>query len=75
MTLPGFTAEASLAKVKERYILTSKGLAETGMVVPQFCYRTPGSPFETCGECFDTDGDGVPDNCYIYRRPVGIPFM
>jgi hypothetical protein len=35
MSTPGFTAEASLGKTRERYILSSKTSAETGKVLLQ----------------------------------------
>lgn len=35
MRLPEFTAEASLGKIRESYVLTSKTAAETGRVLPQ----------------------------------------
>jgi len=64
MRLPEFTAEASLGKVKESYRLRSVAFAETGGILPQFCFRSPESNYVTCGECVDTDGDGVPDTCF-----------
>ncbi len=36
MTTPGFTAEASLGKTRERYILTSGTAVETESVLPQY---------------------------------------
>jgi hypothetical protein len=35
MTIPGFTAEVSLGKPRESYILTPEASAENGMVLPQ----------------------------------------
>jgi len=35
MTMPGFTAEASLAKAKQYYVLTSRIAAEAGKVLAQ----------------------------------------
>jgi hypothetical protein len=75
MTTPGFTAEASLGKVKETYILTSVASAETGGVVPQFCFRSPGSNYVTCGECVDIDGDGVPDVCWTYTHRLAATLI
>jgi len=72
MTVPGFTAEASLGKVKESYIFTSQLSAETGRVLPQFCFHQPGSNYVTCGECFDTNGDGVPDTCWYYTHRLAF---
>jgi hypothetical protein len=69
MNIPGFSAEASLGKT-ERYRLTLEQAAEAGGVLPQFCFRSPGSNYVTCGECVDTDGDGVPDTCWTYTRPL-----
>lgn len=76
MTTPGFTAEASLGKAKKIYSLASETFAESGGVLPQFCFRPPGSSYTTCGGCIDTDGDGVADTCYYYSfRSVGIPYQ
>jgi hypothetical protein len=35
MTMPRFTAEASLQKTKQHYVLASGAAAETGSVLPQ----------------------------------------
>lgn len=35
MGIPGFTAEASLGKIKGSYALTSEAPAETGKILPQ----------------------------------------
>ncbi len=41
MTMPRFTAEASLGKTNESYILTSKAPAGTGRVLPQHIIVRP----------------------------------
>lgn len=41
MTIPGFTAEASLRKMRESYRLTSKTQAETERVLPQGYHLAP----------------------------------
>ena len=65
MTIPGFTAEAALGKTNEGYALRTRAYAESGSVLPQFCFQQqPGSNYVTCGGCVDTDGDGVPDTCW-----------
>ena len=40
MTIPGFTAEASIYKTSERYhmVRTPGVVADRGEVVPQYCY-------------------------------------
>ena len=73
MRLPRFTADASLGARAKNYALTSKPSAQTGVVLPQFCFHQPGSLYSTCVDCFDTDGDGIPDTCWTYSRP-GPPF-
>jgi len=75
MNIPGFTAEASLGRVKESHNLAWEGSAENGRVLPQFCFRPAGSNFVTCGECVDTNGDGVVDTCWTSIQRVAIsPF-
>jgi hypothetical protein len=51
MTIQGFTAEVSLGKTRESYILTSETPAETGRVLPQrlcHCVSYYGVPLCTC---------------------------
>jgi len=72
MSIPGFSAQASLGKVKESYMLKSRASAETGGVLPQFCFRPPGSNYVTCGGCVDTNGDGVPDTCWYSTHPIAF---
>jgi hypothetical protein len=48
MKIPGFTAEASLAEVKDRYVLALAHAGKMGIVLPQ-CYHY---------ECF-YDSQGV----------------
>jgi hypothetical protein len=55
MRLPKFTAEASLGKKEETYILTSGALADTGRVLPQFIHMH-------CG-CYPLPGGGMVCNC------------
>jgi hypothetical protein len=75
MTIPGLTAEAALGKTKEGYVLRTRAYAENGSVLPQFCFQPPGSNYVTCGECVDTDGDGVPDTCwYSTHRLISTLF-
>ncbi|HEV2177601.1 MAG TPA: hypothetical protein VGW33_10445 [Terriglobia bacterium] len=40
MSAPGFTAEASLGKIRENYVPTSRTQAETGGVQPQGIWVT-----------------------------------
>jgi len=56
MSMPGFTAEASLAKIGQRYILTPGAPAETGSVLPQGCFCTTRCIFNFHGQrhCFTT---------------------
>ena len=42
MRLPEFTAESSLGKTEERYVLTSEAPGETGRILTQFI----GSPYD-----------------------------
>ncbi len=42
MTMPGFTAEVSLGKVTESFLLTSGARAEAGSVIPQYDCIKPG---------------------------------
>lgn len=51
MRLPEFTAEASLGKVEESYILTSEAPAETGRVLPQQHHFVPAC-FWDCNDGF-----------------------
>jgi len=69
MTMPGFTANASLDTQGNRYVQTQAQIAQTG-IVPQFCFRQPGASYSTCVDCFDLDGDGNPDYCWVRR--VGV---
>jgi len=72
MNIPGFTAEASLGKVKVNHNLAWDGSVETGGVLPQFCRQQPGSNIATCVDCLDTDGDGVVDTCWTTIKRLGI---
>lgn len=55
MSIPGFTAEASLGKIRESYALTLGLTAETGKVLPQlFCLPDEGGT--TCYQCWDEGG-------------------
>jgi hypothetical protein len=56
MTIPGFTAEASVGKVKESYFLTSEAPAESGMVLPQCMRIWTGRDFIWVG-CFYKTGE------------------
>lgn len=57
MTMPRFTAEASLDKMSESYIVTPKAQAATGSVLPQYFVRPP-----HCG-CHPLPGGGVVCTC------------
>jgi hypothetical protein len=59
MRMPGFTAEASLTKTDQRYILSPEAPAETGGVLPQFHIR-PIPPH--CG-CYHLPGGGMVCTC------------
>jgi hypothetical protein len=41
MTIPGFTADASLAKTEQPYILATATPAKTGSVLPQYHIQPP----------------------------------
>jgi hypothetical protein len=58
MTMPRFTAEASLGKLSETYVLTPNGPAETGMVLPQHIIVRP----PHCG-CHPLPGGGMVCTC------------
>ena len=55
MSMPEFTAEASLGKIKESYTLTLGFGAAGGKVLPQgFCLPDEGGI--TCYQCWDEGG-------------------
>ncbi|HXW13179.1 MAG TPA: hypothetical protein VEN79_01615 [Terriglobia bacterium] len=56
MTMPRFTAEASLGKRIESYVLPPKAPAETGRVLPQHIVHPH------CG-CYPLPGGGMICNC------------
>jgi hypothetical protein len=59
MRLPQFTAEASLAKTTQRYILAAGAAAETGKVIPQgYQIRYYGDGGYDIYYCFDEGGSG-----------------
>jgi hypothetical protein len=55
MTMPGFTAEASLQKTKQYYVLASGGAAEAERVLPQGFIITKNLHLIYCDEngCMD----------------------
>ncbi|MDR3678190.1 MAG: hypothetical protein P4N24_22105 [Acidobacteriota bacterium] len=48
MSMPGFTAEATLEIMKESYLLTPKGSQETGSVQPQGLFVNPSGDLVYC---------------------------
>jgi hypothetical protein len=69
MSIPGFTAEASLGKIKEGYALTQERAAEGGKVLPQFCISGEGGT--TCYTCWD---EGGYSGCISFRIPRPVLF-
>ena len=65
MTIPGFTAEASLGEKKEDYALTLGLATEGGKVLPQLFCRSDGGG-TTCYQCWD---EGGYSGCYSFRVP------
>jgi hypothetical protein len=74
MNIPGFTANASLDTRSNPYVETQRQTTQAG-IVPQFCFRQPGSSYSTCVDCVDLDGDGNPDYCWVRRVSGGITLM
>jgi len=67
MRIPGFTAEASLDRTSQAYLMALTP-ATADEVVPQWCYTNPGSRLTTCcycdsGYCF----------CYTHHLVAAVP--
>jgi len=62
MTIPGFTAEASLGTPKEDYALTTAATRKTGMVLPQGYVHTPG------GDTYYCYNEGGYSGCFKINR-------
>lgn len=70
MSMPGFTAGASLRKLKDVYALAPGLAVEAGTVQPQlFCRSDEGGT--TCFQCWDEGGFS---GCYSFRIPRFLPF-
>ncbi|GEM_PF-4915132 len=70
MSMPGFTAETSLGKMKDSYVLTLKLATESGKVLPQlFCRSDEGGT--TCFQCWDEGGFS---GCISFRTPRFVAF-
>jgi hypothetical protein len=67
MNIPGFTAEASLGKTRDRYILASGTSVDAGGVLPQF-YRRFGNYIEI----IYPDGMG---GYWVHWVQAGIPYQ
>ena len=61
MNTPGFTAEATLGKMKDNYALTLRYASESSSILPQFCIGN------TCCNCWAEAGFS---GCFCHRRPV-----
>jgi hypothetical protein len=74
MHLPKFTAEASLGAKSQHYALASRVSAQSGVILPQFCFRSSDGSYTTCVTCYDIDGDGLPDWCdsRIFRAYTAV---
>jgi len=68
MRLPEFTAEASLGKIREGYLLASKALAATGSVVPQGLWVTPWGDIVYCYN------EGGFSGCFTIHKAVNRLF-
>jgi hypothetical protein len=65
MSMPGFTAEVSLAKTNQHYLLASTAAVKAGRVLPQASFNTTRT------------ANAVPPYTTIYVDgvPIGIPYL
>jgi hypothetical protein len=61
MNTPGFTAEATLSKMKDNYALTLRDASVSSGILPQFCIGN------MCCNCWSEAGFS---GCFCHRRPV-----
>lgn len=64
MSMPGFTAETSLGKMRDSYVLTTEARAETGRVLPQGFHVTPNGDLIFCYN------EGGISGCFTIHRHV-----
>lgn len=69
MTIPGFTAEASLAKTMQHYVLASGAAAEAGRVLPQGLFVSPNGDLIYCYN------EGGFSGCFTVRRHIAYTLM
>jgi hypothetical protein len=74
MNMPGFTAEASLAKVGQRYVLSTRTQTNAGDVMPQlYSVGNTGSshgPMGSGGICGCFDGYDGSSFCGCYKLRI-----
>lgn len=61
MSMPGFTAEATLENMKESYLLTRKATQETGSVQPQGLWVNPNGDLVYCDSYV---------GCFVVRHKI-----